>query len=370
MRLFGTTHIEAYVLRRVGITLGAAFGLLAAVILLINFVALSRDIGQRASVTFFDLLGLAALQTPSVMMVLLPFVFLFGTLAAFVNFNRRSELVAMRAAGVSAWRFIFPAAAAGLVIGLAAFAVLNPVTTALDREFEVARARAAGSETSEAERRQRLWLRQPTEGGGQMTLTARSAGGPGVRLRDVSIYYYAPVQGGAQRLIRRIDAPEATLQAGRWILPAARESLPGQPAAQPRSITLASTLNERTALQRMTRQEHVSFWGLPTQIAEARAAGLSTSAARLQWHQLLATPVMLAAMAILAAAFSLRLLRLGGLPLLATSAIALGFIFFFINDLCGALGRAGLVWPAFAAWTPPVLALLSGLTLLCYTEDG
>lgn len=369
MRLFGTTRIEGYVLRRTTFTVTAAFALLSAVILLINFVALSRDIGQRTSVTFLDLMGLAALQTPSVMMVLLPFVFLFGTLAAFVNFNRRSELVAMRAAGVSAWRFIFPAAAAGLVVGLLAFSVLNPLTTSLEREFEASRARLAGDSSGGADQGQRLWLQQ-RNGSEQMTLTARAADGPGVRLREVSIYYYAPGQDGVQRLVRRIDAPVAALQAGRWVLTDARESLPGRPAGPPQTLSLASTLDERTAMQRLTRSDRVSFWGLPSQIEQARAAGLSTSAARLQFHQLLATPVMLAAMSILAAAFSLRLLRLGGLPLLATSAIALGFVFFFVNDLCGALGRAGLIWPAFAAWTPPVLALLSGLTLLCYTEDG
>ena len=75
-------------------------------------------------------------------------------------------------------------------------------------------------------------------------------------------------------------------------------------------------------------------------------------------------------MSILAAAFSLRLMRLGGLAVLASSGVALGFLFFFMNKFSLALGEAGTL-PAFAAaWAPPVLALLCGLTLLCYTEDG
>jgi lipopolysaccharide export system permease protein len=41
-----------------------------------------------------------------------------------------------------------------------------------------------------------------------------------------------------------------------------------------------------------------------------------------------------------------------------------------MNALCSSLGKGGVI-PAFvAAWTPPTLALLAGLTLLCYTEDG
>jgi lipopolysaccharide export system permease protein len=75
-------------------------------------------------------------------------------------------------------------------------------------------------------------------------------------------------------------------------------------------------------------------------------------------------------MSVLAAAFSLRLMRLGGLPALAGSGVVLGFAFFFFNQMCIALGRAEIIPAMLAAWTPPLLALLSGLTLLCYTEDG
>ena len=75
-------------------------------------------------------------------------------------------------------------------------------------------------------------------------------------------------------------------------------------------------------------------------------------------------------MSVLAAAFSLRLIRLGGLAALAGSGVALGFVFFFFNQLCEALGKAEVIAPFAAAWTPPVMALLCGFTLLCYTEDG
>jgi lipopolysaccharide export system permease protein len=43
---------------------------------------------------------------------------------------------------------------------------------------------------------------------------------------------------------------------------------------------------------------------------------------------------------------------------------------FFFNQFCQALGQTGAIPPFAAAWTPPLLALLSGFALLCYTEDG
>ena len=79
---------------------------------------------------------------------------------------------------------------------------------------------------------------------------------------------------------------------------------------------------------------------------------------------------MYAAMSVLAAAFSLRLLRLGGMARFAGSGVALGFVFFFFNQLCNSLGKTDILPTVVAAWAPPAMALLVGVTLLCFTEDG
>ena len=103
-------RMERYVLGRTMASVGMWLAVIASVIVLVQFVDLSRSIGVRADVGPADILGLTLLKSPSVIQVLLPFVFLFGGIAAYVGLNRRSELVAMRAAGISAWRFIMPAA--------------------------------------------------------------------------------------------------------------------------------------------------------------------------------------------------------------------------------------------------------------------
>jgi lipopolysaccharide export system permease protein len=48
----------------------------------------------------------------------------------------------------------------------------------------------------------------------------------------------------------------------------------------------------------------------------------------------------------------------------------MGFLVFFFNQMTGALAAADIIPPLVGAWAPPLVALLSGLALLCYTEDG
>ncbi len=361
--------LERYVLRRTAVGVAAALAVIAAIITLADFVSLSRDVGVRAKETgVADILGLTLLQSPSVILILAPFAFLFGVLGAFVNLNRKSELIAMRAAGVSAWRFITPAAAAAAAAGVGVVLALNPVASLMNAQFE--RSRSALLDGYLVETKKPIWLRQ---GDGRTQAIIRADGradGPGVRLRGVSMWSYALGPDGAPHFQRRIDAREAVLDGHAWRLVDAEDGAPGQPALRMATERLPTTLSPRAAAGRPQSAQAVPFWSLPGMIAATARAGFSTTPYRLQLQELLATPLLYAGMSILAAAFSLRLLRLGGLAGLAASAVALGFVFFFFNQLCQAFGKAEWIPPALAAWAPPLLALLSGVTLLLYTEDG
>jgi lipopolysaccharide export system permease protein len=307
------------------------------------------------------------LKSPSLILQLLPFVFLFGVLGAFVNLNRKSELIAMRAAGVSAWRFIFPAAGAALLVGVLTVAALNPLAMLLNARFEEIRAGLLEDYLHEGG--EEVWYQQG-DGRTQMIINAVKADETGLRLRNVTASIYLLDANRTRTFVRRIEAEEAVLIQGAWRLVKAREAGPGAPAVRHDNLSLPTTLDVRTALAGLNASQSVPFWSLPEAIARNEAAGLSTTGYRLRLHQLLATPLMFAAMSILAAGFSLRLIRLGGLAALAGSGVALGFIFFFFDQLCVSMGRAGILPPFAAAWAPAVVALLSGFTLLCYTEDG
>lgn len=363
------TQLERYVLTHALGGMAGAVGVISALIMLVNFVEISRTVGGRAKeVTTADIFVMTLLQSPSIVLLLVPFAVLFGVMGAYGNLNRRSELIAMRAAGVSAWRFTFPAALAALSLGIVTVLALNPIASALNAEFQ--RREAALMENYLGDLHRPIWLRQG-DGRSQVIIRARArAQGVGIRLLDVSLFRYAVRPDGHLDFRQRVEAREAVLKSGQWLLSGARSAEPGAQSEQYGSYSLPSTLDERTALERFAAPAAVPFWSLPEVISRTERAGFSATAYRLQFDQLLATPFMFAGMAVLAAAFSLRLVRLGGLARLAASGAGLGFTIFFLNQLCNSLGRADVIPAFFAAITPPLLALLSGFTLLCYTEDG
>ena len=362
-------RVQAYVLGRFLVGIGAALAVIAAVIVLINFVEVSRTLGSgRLELTFVDLFYLTLLKSPAIILQLLPFVFLFGTMGAFVAMNRRSELVAMRAAGVSAWRFILPAAAMAFAIGVAATTMLNPAAAALNQAYEDRQsALTEGAQAGPGD----IWLRQGDDRQ-QVVIHAKSHDTENdvVRLEGVSVFIETVDPTGDLSFARRLEASEALLAPGYWRLTNVDETLPGSGSAHSDRMSIPSMLDHRTAMEKFVSPRAVAFWRLPSTIHAADLAGYASTGYRLRFHQLLAAPLLLAAMSILGAGFSLRLLRLGDLAALAGAGVALGFVLFFVDEFCGALGGAEVIPPMLAAWSPPMLALLAGVTLLCYTEDG
>jgi lipopolysaccharide export system permease protein len=364
-----SSRLERYVLARALAGFGMTLAVLTAVILLAQFVNLEHDIGARADVSAADIVGLTLLKSPSVIQIVLPFVVLGGGLAAYVGLNRRSELVAMRAAGISAWRFIMPSAIAAFVLGIVTVMAINPISAALNARYEADRAKLMANYLGDIPKD--LWLRQGDERT-QMVIhaKARDTVQGQIRLHGVSMFVYQKNSAGQPEFKRRLEAAEAVLRPGFWQLKDVREATAGESSVQSDSLSIRSSLDSEAAVERFASPDAIAFWRLPGAIKQTEDSGFSASGYRLRFEQLLATPLMFAAMAILAAAFSLRLVRLGGLAGLVGAGAALGFVIFFFNQFSGALGRADIIPLFAAAWAPAVVAMLSGLTLLCYTEDG
>ena len=368
MRIPRLGRIERYVLVQQLRALAVALGVIGALVMLIDFVSLSRDIASRVDVGFLQMVLLTLSKSPSVIVVLLPFMFLFGTLAAFVGLNRRSELVAMRAAGVSAWRFVLPSAAMAFMLGIVTVTALAPAAAYGDGEWRRQRAALSGSAVGSGPV-EAVWLREGDDQR-QMIIRAARQDRAGGRLLDVAFFIYTTEDGGGRTFSERINARSASLSAGRWRLVDAVGATIGQRAVRYSTLDLPSSLADEEAFERFARPQSTPFWSLPNQIERIEDAGFTSTAYRLRFQQLLATPLIFGAMSILAAAFSLRLMRLGDMARMSVAAVILGFAFFFMNQFSSAMGSAEVVPPFLAAWLPPVLTALAAFTLLFYTEDG
>ncbi|UDF02207.1 LptF/LptG family permease [Asticcacaulis sp. AND118] len=359
-------RLTTYIITRCLMAILTALIIVSSIIFLIDYVEVSKSLGQRGELSSLQIVGLLLLKSPNIILVLLPFAFLFGTLSAFVGLNRRSELIAMRAAGMSAWRFVLPATGMAAILGALTITVINPLATMLADEYDRFAARVTQSDTRV--KTDEVYLRQG-DGKQQTVIHALRQEADG-RLIEASFWTFVLDDKEIPRFLTRIDATEATLRPGTWQLKSARVSKPGETTLYYNTLSIDSNLSPERAFTRFAAPQSTNFWQLPGTIAQIEGSGFSAASYILRLHQLLATPLMFAAMTALGAAFSLRLMRIGGLARLTLSGVVLGFMVFFLNQLCGSLGKAEVIPVFLAGWATPAVAFLTAMTLLVYTEDG
>ena len=345
-----------------------AFFCVLAVIMLVDFVEASRNIGSEVGVSAWQVFGLTLLKTPHLIEETIPFIILFGVMGALYGLNRRSELIVLRAAGLSAWRFLAPAMGLAGLIGVLWSLIFNPLAAQmLSAHDKLAESLSAAPRTSTAKA---IWLREGSELS-QTVIYAPRADVLSATLFDATFYVFKRHADGSASFERRFDAQRAQLtDQGYWQLQTIIENKVGESPERLGAISMPTAITHQNLRNTVGADISVPFWELPAAIETTKQAGFSTVALRLQLHKLLALPVMLIAMTIIAAGVSTRLTRSGGALRLLISGSAAGFIVFFANNVVSAFGEAAILPLSLAAWATPLLVLCLGLAYLSHIEDG
>lgn len=361
------SRLGVYVLVRVLTSISIALAAVLASILLIDLVEQMRTVGTRSDLSLLEALRLTLLKTPMLIEQTLPFVVLAGAMMAIIGLNRSSELVAMRAAGISAWRFLAPAAFVGAAIGIFAVTLLNPLGAHLYQVFEASKQDALTSEGPEAGENG-VWIRQGDEDG-QVVIHADGVDANGARLLGATFMFFE-VRQETLRFTRRIHAEQAELRPGFWQLTGLVEAIPGGRPVRQTHLAIPTSLDSAELINRFVTPATLSFWALPGFIAEARSAGFAPTRYELKWQSLLAFPLLLAVMAALGSAFSLQLQRLGNLAQWGAAGIAIGLFLFFYSQLAGAFAMTQTVPAIVAAWSAPFAGMFIALAMVAFLEDG
>jgi lipopolysaccharide export system permease protein len=303
------------------------------------------------------------LRLPLLVSRFLPFSVLLGTLIAFVALNQHSEVVAMKAAGMSAHQILAPLIVASAVLGAALFAFNETVVV------KSARVVTAWSDNDyrpvppDSGVLSNVWVLN----GDDLTKAGLVVGRP-PNLRAERITIYDRGEGVLQREIR---AERAT--PGRdnvWRLENVRvyDAAMNVVRRYPQMDGMEGVTPEQLTLAKVDPAE-LDYWTLEERIDQLEAAGRPNDEARAGLAHKISGPASTLLMPLLAAVAAFGLARSGQVLKRATLGMALGFAYFVADNFSLAMGDAGAYPPFIAAWAPFLLFLLIGETVLVRTEE-
>ena len=340
-----------------------------AVLILLVLVLMTLDLlGESGKILAVpgngeaELWHYVTLRVPLLIQRFLPFSALLGTLIAFTSLNQHSEVIAMKAAGLSAHQILAPLVLASLGIAVAAFAFNEGVAVNSARMVNAWDDNDYRPIQASSGILSNVWMKT---GDDLVHAKIVSGRGPSLQLQGVTIYDRA---GGA---LQRVISAERAVQSGRaWALQQVRTYDTGMNVVRRTAAEtgLAGVTPDRFTLAKVNPDEQ-DIVDLKANIAELEAAGRPAEEARAgMWHKI-SGPLSIVLMPLLAAVAAFGLARSGQVLLRAAAGMALGFAYFVIDNLSLALGNVG-AYPAWlAAWAPFVLFLLIGEAVLVRSEE-
>lgn len=303
-----------------------------------------------------------SLRVPILISRFLPFSVLLGALIAFAGLNQHSEVVSMKAAGLSAHQILAPMVVASFGVALALFA-FNELVVVKSERTVTAWSNADYEPIPPASGiLSNVWIRDGDDMVRAQIVTGRGAQ---TRLRGVTIY-----ERDRGALARVIDIDRADQVPGAWRLENVHTYDANMNLLMRNSVQtgLLGVEPSRFTLAKVDPSER-DFVALRQEIKDLKAAGRPTEEARTGWWHKISGPLSTVLMPLLAATAAFGLARSGRVLLRATIGMALGFAYFVADNFSVALGNYGAYPPFLAAWAPFFLFLLIGEFVLIRQEE-
>lgn len=355
-----------YIARQFMTSLCALMTILMGVLLLFDTVELMRRAAKMDDIPLSLILRMSSLKLPYLMEQLLPMGVLFAAIHTCWKLNKTSELVVIRASGLSAWQFLTPLLACAMMAGVFSTAILNPVSSVLLGKYarlDAAHFRNEGNLVTVS--RTGIWLRQPSEQGYAL-IHAETFDQKNWQLNNVIVLFF----DGSDNFRYRYDSPTAYLKAGYWDISRLQINDRSGGLTKEETRRIPTELTSQKIVDSFADPETISFWSIPEYIRIMEQTGFPATRIYLHFHNLMAQPLLFAAMILLAATFSLRPQRFGGTAALVALGVATGFGVFFLQSFLEAFGLSQKIPVYLASWSPSLIGLLLGGTALLHLEDG
>jgi LPS export ABC transporter permease LptG len=301
---------------------------------------------------------------PSMLYQISPLAVLIAVLVTFGVLNRNSEVVAMKATGISLYRLVVPIVSISAVLAVCLFLFDQYYLPQANRKQEALRSTIKGRPPQTFLQPERKWMFGEPRAGEASRIFYYQFFDPNTdEFANLSIFEFDP---STFAITRRIFASRAfwntrtvswTFQNG-W-----ERDFEGatQTRYQEFKFTSFAEVHEEPSYftKESLQSQEMNFGQLDRYIRDLRQSGFDTMRLRVAlWHKL-AYPLISVVMAVLAIPFALSMGRRGSLTGIAV-AIAVALTYWVVDGLFGAMGNVNYLPAALAAWSPDILFGLTG----------
>jgi lipopolysaccharide export system permease protein len=367
-----TKKLYLYIIKKFLVTLLLVTISISLLLAMVNMFELLDEVGDK-SIGFSQVVLLNILQIPIFVDNISPFLIMISSMITLFFLSTRSEITVMRASGLSFFRIVFPIVATAFIVGLFSLFVFNPMAIKANKKFNLMhQVLIEKGKLDLLSPIGGIWLRQTNVLAldKEIIIHADEIYRSTLKMKNVALWFFDQ----NQEFYKKLNADYMTLKDGYWYLENAiindKDNLNKNILNLEIKTNLKADFISKKILNNFEDARLFSLYDLPDLINNLKDSGFPPRKFIVQYYSILVRPFLFAAMALIAAFFSVNNVRSQNNITWFMLGVIFGLVSYIALIIIRAFGASGLIPVFLSTWMTAIILLAISMLLIFKKETS
>ena len=309
--------------------------------------------------TFF----LSLIKTPTMIISMSPFIFLFSGIFFFAKLLRSNEVTPLSLSGFSQNFITLIPASFSFILGFVIILLFTPISSELSKYYESVRQKFSNNDNLIIMSNTGLWLKEKNQDSTVLIRADKILNQDFSSLSRLTIYKFDITNS----LIERIDAEKAMIQKDNWLILNGNK-LKNNVNKNFDQLIFETNINLNKLKNYFTNSETFSIWNVNKELKQIRSRGYYGQELIITFNKYLSLPFLLFCMIILSTFFTIKIGYQFNNFIYAFFGVLSGITIYFLSDLSIAIGKSGRIPLIFSVWVPVIIIM--GISLYSLIKEN
>jgi lipopolysaccharide export system permease protein len=359
-----------HIIREFLISLGIIFFTISSLVIITNFVEellFLKELNFNKNLYIFSLIY-TLLKTPSIILNLFPYIFLFGSIHFFVKIINNNEYLSLKINGLSNFIIVIIPSFFSFLLGILILLIFSPVASEMTKYYEGQKKNLAGNDNLLIVNDEGIWIKEEKKNNEIIIFKSSNLKNFDNNIILENLIIYNHNQKGL--LTKTIISDYAISKKDFFILKNAEvHNSDFNQKEKFKEIVYETQIDLKKLENFFSNPDTYSIWNIINNLKSLKSRGYNGDELIIKLNKYLSLPFLVFSTVILSTIFTINSKRSYTNNVYAMIGVFSGIILYFFSDLSIALGKSGKIPLYLSVWMPGLLILLISIFSLLRKDE-
>ena len=356
-----------YLIKEFSISLFIFFSIFLSLIILSSYIEEILFFREKeiSGNLFIKTFLLSLIKTPTLIINMSPFIFLFSGIFFYVKLLRSNEITPLSLSGFSKNFVTIVPSAYSFLLGVFIILFLTPVASSLSRYYETVKQNYSGNDNLLIMSNTGLWVKEKNNNETVIIRADKIVSQNFKNLKNITIYSF----NDRGDLLKRIDTKKAKVQNKNWVLEDVKILDQNNINKNDKKLIFKTDISLDNLKRFFSNSDTLSIWNINDEIKQVKERGYYGQELIITFNKYLSLPFLLSSMIILATFFTIKTGYQFNNFIYAFFGVMTGIFVYFLSDLSIAIGKSGKIPLIISVWVPVLVIMVFSIYSIVKEND-